>query len=95
MTRNVCWRLTSSLVLLTVVSVQLPTSVVAQSVARASTTPALTERLDRLAAEVDRNRIDFHVPGAGVMLRQDSMGFRDEIGRKRQADRRGGLPVEM
>src|SRR5262245_7504848 len=30
--------------------------------------PALAERLDRLAAAIDRNRIDLHVPGAVVAI---------------------------
>ena len=30
--------------------------------------PPLTERLDRLAAEIDRNRVDLHVPGAALAI---------------------------
>src|SRR6185436_2070347 len=51
------------LVLLATIRVHLAPAAMAQSLASTST-PQLTERLDRLAAEFDRNRIDLHVPGA-------------------------------
>ena len=36
----------------------------------------MTERLDRLAAEIDRNRIDLHVPGAALaIVRGDEVIF--------------------
>jgi CubicO group peptidase (beta-lactamase class C family) len=43
-----------------VVLSEFPPPAIPQSVAA----PTLAERLDRLAAEFDRNRIEFHVPGA-------------------------------
>ena len=40
------------------------------------TAPTLAERLDRLAAEIDRNRIDLHVPGAALaIVRGDEVIF--------------------
>jgi CubicO group peptidase (beta-lactamase class C family) len=33
-----------------------------------STAPALSERLDRLAAEIERNRVDLHVPGVALAI---------------------------
>ena len=48
----------------------------AQSVAPQKTAPTLAERLDRLAAEIDRNRIDLHVPGAALaIVRGDEVIF--------------------
>ena len=46
----------------------LTAPVVAQSVPAAPATPTLAERLERLAAEFDRNRIDQHVPGAVLAI---------------------------
>jgi len=71
MTRHVCARSISSLLLLAAVLFQLPWPAIAQSAApksMSSATPALAERLDRLAAEFDRNRIDLHVPGAVLAI---------------------------
>jgi len=68
MNRHVCLRLTSSLPLPAVIFCQLPTPAIAQSAASTTATPTLAERLDRLAAEFDRNRIDLHVPGAGLAI---------------------------
>ena len=55
----------------------LPAGAPAQSVAAPrKTAPALAERLDRLAAEFDRNRIDLHVPGAVLaIVRGDEVIF--------------------
>ena len=40
------------------------------------TAATLAERLDRLAAEIDRNRIDLHVPGAALaIVRGDEVIF--------------------
>ena len=49
----------------------------AQSVvAPQKTAPTLAERLDRLAAEIDRNRIDLHVPGVALaIVRGDEVIF--------------------
>lgn len=58
--------LNSGLLFLTVSFLQLST-VAAQS-ASPAVTPTLPERLDRLAAEFDRNRIDLHVPGAVLAI---------------------------
>ena len=67
MIRQMCRRLTASVLLLTVVFFQLPAPAIAQSDA-ASAPPTLAERLERLAAEFDRNRIDLHVPGAVLAI---------------------------
>jgi CubicO group peptidase (beta-lactamase class C family) len=49
---------------------------VAQSVASTIATPTLAERLDRLATEVERNRIDLHVPGVALaIVRGDEVIF--------------------
>src|SRR5688572_22886193 len=48
----------------------------AQSSAATRSTPSLEERLDRLAAEIDRNRADLHVPGAALaIVRGDKVVF--------------------
>jgi CubicO group peptidase (beta-lactamase class C family) len=48
----------------------------AQSVAPEKTAPTLAERLDRLTAEIDRNRVDLHVPGAVLaIVRGDEVIF--------------------
>jgi CubicO group peptidase (beta-lactamase class C family) len=50
--------------------------VAAQSVTATRPTPSLQERLDRLAAEIDRNRVDLHVPGAALAnVRGDKVVF--------------------
>jgi CubicO group peptidase (beta-lactamase class C family) len=65
MTVHVSVRSISALLLLSVSPFGLPGDALAQSVvAPQKTAPALADRLDRLAAEFDRNRIDLHVPGA-------------------------------
>jgi CubicO group peptidase (beta-lactamase class C family) len=47
----------------------LPADALARSVvAPQKTAPTLAERLDRLAAEFDRNRSDLHVPGAVLVI---------------------------
>ena len=55
----------------------MPAGAPAQSVvAPQKTAPTLAERLDRLAAEIDRNRIDLHVPGAALaIVRGDEVIF--------------------
>jgi CubicO group peptidase (beta-lactamase class C family) len=55
----------------------LPADALAQSVvAPQKTAPTLAERLDRLATEFDRNRIDLHVPGAVLaIVRGDEVIF--------------------
>jgi CubicO group peptidase (beta-lactamase class C family) len=64
MTVHVSVRSISAL-LLCVSLLGLPADALAQSVvAPQKAGPTLAERLDRLAAEFDRNRIDLHVPGA-------------------------------
>src|SRR5688572_25682773 len=68
MTLHVCPRLVSGLLLFAAVLLRSPTPTAAQSVAPQKTAPTLTERLDRLAAEIDRNRIDLHVPGAVLAI---------------------------
>lgn len=69
-------RRTSSLLLLTVIVLCPRTPAITQSARPASETPALAERLDRLAAEIDRNRIDLHVPGAVLaIVREDDVIF--------------------
>ena len=65
MTVHVSVRSISALLLLCVTLLGLPAGAPAQSVvAPPKTAPTLAERLDRLAAEFDHNRIDLHVPGA-------------------------------
>ena len=67
MTLPVCPRLVSGL-LFAAILLRLPTPVTAQPVTTTPATPTLAERLDRLAAEFDRNRIDLHVPGAVLAI---------------------------
>src|SRR3954452_14449567 len=68
MTVHVSVRSISAL-LLSVSLSGLPADALAQSVvAPQKTAPTLAERLDRLAAEFDRNRIDLHVPGAVLAI---------------------------
>ena len=69
MTVHVSVRSISALLLLSVSLLGLPADALAQSVvAPQKTAPTLAERLDRLAAEFDRNRIDLHVPGAVLAI---------------------------
>jgi CubicO group peptidase (beta-lactamase class C family) len=69
MTVNVSVRSISALLLLSVGLLGLPANAPAQSVVAAQkTAPTLAERLDRLAAEFDRNRLDMHVPGAVLAI---------------------------
>ena len=76
MTLHVCPRLVSGLLLFAAVLLRSPTPAAAQSVAPQKTAPTLAERLDRLAAEIDRNRIDLHVPGAALaIVRGDEVIF--------------------
>jgi hypothetical protein len=77
MTVHVSVRSISALLLLSVSFLGLPAGTPAQSVvAPPKTAPTLAERLDRLAAEIDRNRIDLHVPGAALaIVRGDEVIF--------------------
>ena len=69
MTVHVSVRSISALLLLNVSLLGLPGDALAQSVvAPQKTAPPVAERLDRLAAEFDRNRIDLHVPGAVLAI---------------------------
>jgi CubicO group peptidase (beta-lactamase class C family) len=67
----------SALLLLCVSLLGLPANALAQPVvAPQKTAPTLAERLDRLAAEFDRNRSDLHVPGAVLaIVRGDDVIF--------------------
>ena len=77
MTIHVSVRAISALLWLSVSPVGLPAGALGQSVgAPQKTAPTLAERLDRLAAEFDRNRIDLHVPGAVLaIVRGDDVIF--------------------
>lgn len=72
MNRNLCFLLASRLLLPAVIFFHLATQVMAQAPAPTSTSPSaaptLAERLERLAAEFERNRIDLHVPGAVLAI---------------------------
>ena len=69
MTVHVSGRSISALLLLSVSLLGLPAEALAQSVVTPQkAAPTLAERLDRLAAEFDRNRIDLHVPGAVLAI---------------------------
>ena len=69
MTVHVSVRSISALLLLSVSLLGLPAEALAQSVVTPQkAAPTLAERLDRLAAEFDRNRIDLHVPGAVLAI---------------------------
>ena len=77
-TRYVCSRLASSPLLIAALLFQPATAALAQSATAPSAMPepTLAERLDRLAAEFDRNRIDLHVPGAVLaIVRGDEVIF--------------------
>jgi CubicO group peptidase (beta-lactamase class C family) len=55
---------------------RLPMPAHAQSATATPAAPTLAERLDRLSAEIDRNRIDLHVPGAALaIVRGDQVIF--------------------
>ena len=68
MTLPVSSRLISCLVVFLAIHLQSSMPATAQSAAVPPAAPALAERLDRLAAEFDRNRIDLHVPGAVLAI---------------------------
>jgi CubicO group peptidase (beta-lactamase class C family) len=70
MTGNVRPRLIAGLLLASAAFNQSPTPALAQVVAAKSAPsgPELAERLERLAAEFDRNRIDLHVPCAAIAI---------------------------
>lgn len=67
-TRRVCLRLTAGVLVSAAGLLRFSAPAVAQSLGSPSATPTLDERLDRLAAEFDRNRIDLHVPGAVLAI---------------------------
>jgi CubicO group peptidase (beta-lactamase class C family) len=68
------------LLLLAAIFLQWSASAIGQSVSTTAT-PALAERLDRLAVEFDRNRIDLHVPGAAIaIVRGDEVIFAKGFG---------------
>jgi CubicO group peptidase (beta-lactamase class C family) len=76
MTLHVSLRLFSALLLLAALVLRSAPPVAAQSVTATRPTPSLQERLDRLAAEIDRNRVDLHVPGAALaIVRGDEVIF--------------------
>jgi CubicO group peptidase (beta-lactamase class C family) len=68
MTLHVCQRATYGLLLLAAILLPAASPVAAQSVAAAKTTPTLEERLGRLAAEIERARIEQHAPGVAVAV---------------------------
>jgi CubicO group peptidase (beta-lactamase class C family) len=68
MTQRVFPRLVFCLVAFLAIHLRLSMPATAQSAAVPPAAPALAERLDRLAAEFDRNRIDLHVPGAVLAI---------------------------
>jgi hypothetical protein len=68
MTVHVSVRSTSALLLLSVSLLGLPADAFAQSVVAPQKAATLAERLDRLATEFDRIRIDLHVPGAVLAI---------------------------
>lgn len=69
-------RLCCALLLVPALVLHSPPPVAAQSNAATRPTPSLEERLDRLAAEIDRNRVDLHVPGAALaIVRGDKVIF--------------------
>ena len=63
MTPHVSLRLLAAVLLVFALVLHSPAPAAAQSVTATRPTPSLQERLDRLAAEIDRNRVDLHVPG--------------------------------
>ena len=68
MTLPVYVRPISGLLLVAAILLRLLTPAIAQSVSVTPAAPTVTERLDRLAAEFDRDRIDLHVPGAMLAI---------------------------
>jgi CubicO group peptidase (beta-lactamase class C family) len=68
MTQPVPSRFISCLVVFLAIHLQSSMPATAQSAAVPPAAPALAERLDRLAAEFDRNRVDLHVPGAVIAI---------------------------
>src|SRR5262245_26509281 len=68
MTLHVCQRAIHGLLLLAAILLPTSTPAAAQSVAVAKTTPTLAERLDRLAAEIERTRVDQHAAGVAVAV---------------------------
>jgi CubicO group peptidase (beta-lactamase class C family) len=63
------------------VLLQSPVPAAVQSVASTPAPPPLAERLDRLAAEIERHRIDLHVPGVAVaVVRGDEVIFSKGFG---------------
>ena len=68
MTLHVSSRLISCLVVFLGIHLRLSMPIAAQSANVPPAAVALAERLDRLAAEFDRNRIDLHVPGAVLAI---------------------------
>ena len=89
MTPHVSLRLFSALLLVAAWVLHSP-PVAAQSSAATRPTPSLEERVDRLAAEIDRNRVDFHVPGAALAIVRGGQGdLRQRLRprRRREADR--------
>src|SRR5262245_9435755 len=68
MTLYVCQRAIPGLLVLAAILLPAPTPVAAQSVTAAKTTPTLEERLGRLAAEIERARIEQHAPGVAVAV---------------------------
>jgi len=68
MTPHVSLRLRSALLLVATLVLHSPPPAAAQSNAASRPTPSLEERLDRLAVEIDRNRVDLHVPGAALAI---------------------------
>jgi len=76
MTPHVSLRLLSALLLVFAWALHSPPPAAAQSVTATQPAPSLQERLDRLAAEIDRNRVDLHVPGAALaIVRGDTVIF--------------------
>ena len=92
MTLHVCVRPISSLLLLAAILLRLPTPAIAQSVSATAAAPTLAERLERLAPEIGRNRIDLHVPGALLaIVRGEEVIFARGFG---VADMEKKTPVE-
>lgn len=77
MTRHVYLRALPALLVLAVTLLDVPAPISAQAVA----SPPLAERLDRLAAEIERNRIDLNIPGASLaIVRGDEVIFAKGFG---------------
>ena len=97
MTLHVCVRPISSLLLLAAILLRPPTPAIAQAVSAAPAAPTLAERLERLAAEIERNRVDLHVPGAALaIVRGEEVIFAQRIrrrGRREEDARHAGDAV--